>query len=164
LGGHLIHIFKGIDATQLPGITDYTWLQIFAATGRDLLKWPTEKNFTSWLGLAPGQHQSGKMKKSRSKKSHPAAGQIFRTIAQGLLESKKIALGAFGRKLRSKKGAAIAIKAVARKLAILYWRLMIHGSQYVEHGIKAYEEKLLIQKERWIRKTASELGMQLTHY
>lgn len=163
LGGHLLHIFQGKDATQLPGITDYTWLQIFAASGPDLSKWATEKHFTSWLGLAPGQHQSGKMKKSRSRKSHPTAGQIFRTIAQGLLESKQIALGAFGRKLRNKKGAAIAIKAVARKLAILYWRLMIHGSHYIEQGIMAYEEKLILQKEKWVRKNALELGMQLSH-
>src|SRR5690606_41712091 len=67
LGGHLVKIFAGKDATNLPGITDYTWLQLYAETGSDLKKWITEKHFTSWLGLAPGQHSSGKMKRTRNK-------------------------------------------------------------------------------------------------
>src|SRR5690606_33639473 len=46
LGGHLIKIFAGKDATHLPGITDYTWLQLYAETGNDLEKWSTEKHFT----------------------------------------------------------------------------------------------------------------------
>ncbi|PIW03595.1 MAG: IS110 family transposase, partial [Cytophagales bacterium CG17_big_fil_post_rev_8_21_14_2_50_40_13] len=114
LGGHLLKIFSGTDATQLPGITDYSWLQLYAEVGKDLINWPTEKHFTSWLGLSPGQHQSGKKNKSRSKKYRPKAGQIFRQIAQSLIESKKIALGAFGRRLKSKRGPGIAVKATAR--------------------------------------------------
>src|SRR5690606_4991217 len=150
LGGHLIKIFAGKDATNLPGITDYTWLQLYAETGSDLKKWITEKHFTSWLGLAPGQHSSGKMKKTRNKKYRPKAGQIFRQIAQSLIESKKIALGAFGRRLKAKRGPGIAVKSTARKLAVLYWRLMVKGLDYTEKGIKLYEEKINLQKEKWL--------------
>lgn len=162
LGGHLIKIFAGKDATNLPGITDYTWLQLYAETGNDLEKWSTEKHFTSWLGLAPGQHSSGKMKKNRNKKYRPKAGQIFRQIAQSLIESKKIALGAFGRRLKAKRGPGIAIKSTARKLAVLYWRLMVKGLDYTEKGIKNYEEKVNLQKEKWLMKAANEMGYQLT--
>lgn len=162
LGGHLLKIFGGKDATTLPGITDYTWLQLYAETGKDLGIWPTEKHYTSWLGLAPGQHMSGKMKKNKNKKARPKAGQIFRQIAQSLIESKKIALGAFGRRIRSKRGPGVAIKAVARKVAILYWRLNVKGLEYVEHGIKAYEEKMNIQREHWLLKTAGELGFHVS--
>lgn len=164
LGGHLLEIFAGKDATKLPGITDYTWLQLYTETGNDLTKWPSEKHFTSWLGLAPGQHRSGKMNKSKNRKGKPKAGQIFRNIAQSLIESKKIALGSFGRRLKSRKGAGIAVKATASKLAKLYWRLMVKGLDYTEHGIKAYEEKMLLQKEKWLIKTANQLGMKLSYY
>ena len=162
LGGHLMKIFAGNDATQIAGITDYTWLQLYSETGSDLTRWPTENHFTSWLGLAPGQHQSGKKKRNQSRKHRPAAGQIFRRIAQGLLESKKIALGDFGRRLRAKKGPGIAIKATARKLAVLYWRLMVKGTTYVEKGIEAYRERMQLNRERWVRKAALELGYSLT--
>lgn len=157
LGGHLLKIFSGKDATQLPGITDYSWLQLYTEAGKDLINWPSEKHFTSWLGLAPGQHQSGK--KSKNKKSRPKAGQIFRQIAQSLIESKKIALGAFGRRLKTKRGPGIAVKATARKLAILYWRTMVHGTEY--KGINAYYEKMQLQREKWLQKIASDLGYQL---
>jgi len=102
LGGHLLKIFTGQDATALPGITDYTWLQLYAEAGSDLSRWESEKHFTSWLGLAPGQHQSGKMKKRRNKKYRPKAAKIFRQIGQSLIDSKKIALGSFRRRIKAK--------------------------------------------------------------
>ncbi len=163
LGSMMLKIFDGKDATTLSGITDYSWLQLLSETGSDLSRWPTEKHYTSWLGLAPGQNNSGKMKKNRRKSGRPKAGQIFRQIAQSLLTSKKIALGAFGRRLSARKGSPIAIKSVARKLAALYWRVMVKGMAYVENGIKKYEEQLLIQKQRSLNRLAKELKVQITY-
>jgi transposase len=161
LGSEMLKIFDGRDATSLSGITDYTWMQLLSETGTDLTKWETEKHFTSWLGLAPGQHKSGKMKRTKRKKGRPKAGQIFRTIAQSLLNSKKIALGAFGRRLRSRKGSPIAIKAIARKLAVMYWRIMVKGMDYVETGIQRYEEQLMEQKRKSLNRLAKELKMKI---
>jgi transposase len=139
LGSNLLNVFDGKDATMISGITDYTWLQLLSETGHDLSKWPTEKHFTSWLGLSPGQNNSGKKKgRPRKKKGNPAAGQIFRVIAQSLINSKHIAIGAFGRRLRARKGPSIAIKAMARKLAEQYYRTMMNGVEFVEYGIKKY--------------------------
>jgi transposase len=159
LGANLINSFNGTDATLISGITDYTWMQLLAETGTNLKRWATEKHFTSWLGLAPGQHWSGKMRRNKRKKGHPKAGQIFRNIAQSLITSKKIALGSFGRRIRARKGPAIAIKAMARKLAEIYWRVMVKGVDYVEEGIKKYEEKILMQKQKSFQRLANELNM-----
>jgi len=160
LGEYLLKIFGGKDATKLSGITDYTWFQLYTETGSDLSKWNTEKHFTSWLGLSPGQNNSGKKKKSKSK-GRPKAGQIFRIVAQSIIGSKKIALGAFGRKLRGRKGPVIAIKAIARKLAEQYWRIMVKGSDYVELGINHYEELMQKQKIKLLNKLAVELNIEI---
>jgi len=162
LGANMINIFEGRDATVISGITDYTWLQLLSECGTDLSRWKSEKHYTSWLGLAPGQHWSGKMKKNKRKKGHPKAGQIFRQIAQSLIISKKTALGAFGRRIRARKGPAIAIKAMARKLAEMYWRVMVKGSDYAEVGIAKYEEQLLQRKRKSVQKLAKELNIQLS--
>lgn len=162
LGRHLLGIFEGKDATVLPGISDYNWLQLLSEVGTDLEKWKTEKHFTSWLGLAPKQHNSGKKNRNYKSKGTPKAGLIFKQAAAGLLNSKKIALGVFGRKIRAKKGGAVAIKAVARKLAILYYKLQTKGLEYVEKGIKEYEEKLVRQKQQNILKAARTLGLELS--
>jgi transposase len=163
LGISLIKIFGGKDATILSGITDYTWMQLLSETGTELNRWPSEKHFTSWLGLSPGQHSSGKTKKNKRKAGRPKAGQIFRQIAQSLITSKHIALGAFGRKLRARKGPSIAIKSMARKLAVLYWRVMVKGLEYVENGIQKYEEQLLAQRHKSLMRLANELNVQISY-
>jgi len=162
LGQNLLNIFDSKDATMISGITDYTWMQLLAETGSDLTKWPSEKHFTSWLGLSPGQHNSGKINRNARKKGKPKAGQIFRIIAQGLINSKKIAIGAFGRRLRGKKGPKIAIKAMARKLAVLYWRVMVKGIDYAEKGIQHYEEQILLSKIKTVKRLATELNLNIT--
>ncbi len=161
LAPNLLNVFDGKDATVISGITDYTWMQLLAETGSDLEKWPSEKHFTSWLGLAPGQHNSGKMRRNARKKGNPAAGQIFRTIAQGLINSKNIAIGSFGRRLRGRKGPRIAIKAMARKIAILYWRVMVKGLDFAEHGIMHYEEQLVANKVKILNRLVKELNIKL---
>lgn len=164
LGSNLLNVFEGKDATTISGITDYTWMQLLSETGRDLSKWPTEKHFTSWLGLAPGQNNSGKKQgKPRKKKGRPAAGQIFRVIAQSLINSKHLAIGAFGRRLRARKGPAIAIKAMARKLAEQYYHTMIDGVEFVEFGIKKYEEQIKQQKVKTVLRLANELNLSISN-
>lgn len=152
----MVTLMNGNDVTSLPGITDYNLMQIVSEVGTDLTKWATEKHFTSWLGLAPGKHSSGKMVKRPKKKPAPRAGLIFREAAQSLLQSKTIALGHFARRLRAKKGAYIAIKATARKLAELFYRAMTKGLQYVERGIEHYQKHLdQLQLKSLIKKAAA---------
>jgi len=161
IGLHLIGSFKGKDATVLPGITDYNWLQLLGEIGTNLEKWQTEKHFTSWLGLAPKQNHSGKKRQNYKSKSSPKAGLIFKKAAASILNSKKIALGDFGRKIRAKKGSFVAIKAVARKLAVLYWKLFVKGLDYVEKGIEKYQEKIINTKKKNLIKMASKLGLSV---
>lgn len=161
LGQNLINIFEGKDATVISGITDYSWMQLLAETGSDLSRWPTEKHFTSWLGLSPGQNDSGKKKRNSKKKGKPRAGQIFRVVAQGLINSKNIAIGAFGRRIRGRKGPKVAIKAMARKIAVLYWRVMVKGVDFAEKGVKFYEEQLILNKLKTVNRLAKELNLNI---
>ena len=162
LDGNLLNLFDNNDATQISGITDYTWLQLTSEIGTDLTRWPSEKHFTSWLGLSPGQNNSGKKKRNARKKGKPRAGQIFKVIAQGLINSKNIAIGAFGRRLRGRKGPAMAIKAMARKLAVIYWRMMVKGVDYVEHGVRVYEQQIAANKLKAFRRLANELNLNVS--
>jgi len=137
-------------------------MQLLSEIGHDLTKWPTEKHFTSWLGLSPGQHNSGRMRRNAKKKGHPKAGQIFRVIALGLINSKDIAIGSFGRRLRGRKGPRIALKAMARKIAILYWRIMVKGLDYAEQGIVHYEKQVLANKVKTLNRLAGELNIKIS--
>jgi len=70
-------------------------------------------------------------------------------------------LGAFARRIRSKRGPMIAIKATARKLAVMFYNLMTKGLDYVEEGVKKYEEKYRAHMTRFLHKKASEMGFIL---
>src|SRR6266851_222647 len=52
----LLFRMAGVDRTVIEGISDTTALVILSAIGTDLSRFPTEKNFVSWLGLYP-QHR-----------------------------------------------------------------------------------------------------------
>lgn len=152
---------NNVNATSLPGITDYSFLRLTAELGTDFTQWPSEKNFTSWLGLSPGKNQSGAKNKRSKKKSITRAGQIFKLAAQTILLSKNIALGDFARRLRAKRGPAIAIKATARKLAELYYKLFTKGLDYVEQGLRYYQDKQKEKQLYYLKKKALELNLKL---
>jgi transposase len=161
---HLSDILKQMcgsrDLTTLPAHTEYGVLQLVAEVGTDLTKWRTEKHFTAWLGLAPGSRQSGKRQGS-VKRHRNRAGRIFCVIARSLARSKDVALGGFYRRLAARRGGLVANIALARKLAILFWRVMVKGMDYVEHGLKRYEAKVLETKQRTLKRLAKQLGQQL---
>jgi hypothetical protein len=154
-------LYDGKDLTVLPGITSYSLLKFFSVTGNNLKNWQTENHFTAWLGLAPNQYQSGKMKKYRRVKSNTEAGQILKECVQPLLRSKHVALGVFGKRIASRRGPSIAIKAMARKLACWIYRIVTKGLDFVENGIKQYEERQKKDTLKWLEKKAKELNYTL---
>ena len=161
LHGLLWRLCGGKDPTQLPGVADYVLLQLLSEVGTDLSKpWKTEKHFTAWLGLAPGSRQSGKRRGSQ-RRSRNRAGRLFCVIARSVGRSVDKALGGFYRRLKGRRGGLVANLALARKLAELFWRLMVHGINYVEQGLKKYEEKVAQTEQRLLQKLARKYKMVL---
>lgn len=156
----LLKLCGGRDATQLPGLTDYSVLTLVSEVGSDLSRWKTEKAFTAWLGLAPASHQSGK-RRGRVSRQRNRAGRLFCTAARSLARSVDKALGGFYRRLRARRGGLIANQALARKLAELYWRVFVKGLHYVEAGLAKYQQQLAAQEQRLLHKLASKLGYSL---
>jgi transposase len=150
----------GKDLTQIPGLSVYLVLQLISEVGTDMSRWPTEKHFTSWLGLAGAGKQSGKRKR-RVKAHRNRAGRLFCLAARALARSVDKALGGFYRRLRGRVGGLAANVALARKLAQLFYRLLRYGMEYVEKGLKAYEAKELETEARLLRKLARQQGFTL---
>ncbi len=102
--------------------------------------WPTRKNFTSWLGLAPGNKiTGGKMLSTRTRASANRVAQQLRMAAVSLGRSKT-ALGAFFRRIAARAGKAKAVTATARKLAERVYLVLKTGIVYHDPGIDAYEQ------------------------
>jgi hypothetical protein len=160
LRSFLAQLCEGRDLTVLPAHTEYSVLQLVSEVGTELDRWPSEKHFTSWLGLAPGSRQSGK-RRGNAKRQRNRAGRLFCVMARSLARSKDIALGGFYRRMAARRGGLVANIALARKLALLFWRVMVKGLDYVEEGLARYEAKVLETKQRALRRLAKELGQEL---
>jgi transposase len=156
----LARVCGGPDATQIPGLSVYLVLQIISEVGTEMTRWPTEKHFTSWMGLAGGRKQSGKRKGSvRAHRNR--AGRLFCIAARTLARSVDKALGGFYRRLRARIGGLAANVALARKLALLFYRLLRYGMRYVEKGLKDYETKVVESETRLLQKLAKKQGFVL---
>ena len=156
----LVRLCGGKDVTAIAGIGDYLLLQLVAETGPDLKAWPSEKHFTAWAGLSPGSRQSGKGKGSVQRQGN-RTGRLFCAGARRLVQSVDKALGGFYRRLAARKGGLVAMKALARKLAELYYRVLRYGLAYAEQGLRAYEQKYAESQRRLLAKLATKQGFKL---
>jgi transposase len=151
----------GVDLTQIDGIGSHTALRVISEIGVDMSAWPTEKNFTSWLTLAPrNKITGGKILSSKTQRSANRVAKLLRLAATSIGKTST-ALGAFYRRLGARAGKAIAVTATARKLAILIYRMLKHGMQYQDPGANFYETTYRSRVVKNMRKRAKSLGFQL---
>lgn len=152
----------GVDLTHIDGIDTHTALTVVSEIGLDMSRWPNEKKFAFWLGLAPGSKiTGGKRLSGRSQPSTNRANTALRLAAQALRQSKS-ALGGFYRRMKARLGPAKAITATAHKLARIIYSMLKWGTAYVDQGEKAYEQQYRARVLRNLKRRAKELGFELT--
>jgi transposase len=161
LRGELYRV-SGTDLTQIDGINIMNAQTIIAEVGVDMSRFPSEAHFASFLGLCPdNQITGGKVLRRGTRHVENRAATAFRMAATSLWRSKTY-LGAQFRRLRARLGAPKAITAMAHMLARLVYRMLRHGEQYVDKGMKYYEEKYREHEIRSIQKKAKDLGLVVT--
>lgn len=147
-----------IDVTQIFGVSEISALEILSETGTDLSKWATEQRFVSWLNLCPNKKISGgKLISSQLLKKKPnAASQAFRMAANSLKSSKHW-LGDYFRRMRSKGGQKYAIVATARKLAIIYYKMVRFKEPFTPFDLDQYREKYRLARIKYLEKALNRL-------
>jgi transposase len=151
----------GVDLTAIDGIGPLTAQIVVSEIGTDTSYWPSEKHFASWLGLCPDHRISGGRILGRSTRPVVNRARHALRMAAYTLEHSHSALGAKYRRLKRKLGAPKAIVAMAHHLARLIYRMIKFGQEYVDQGMKAYEEKYRQLRMRWLQKQAAELNLKL---
>jgi len=152
----------GVDLAALGGIGTSLAQTILAEIGTDMSRWPTDKHFASWLGLAPHNDISGgKVLRSRTLPTNNRAGQAFRQAATAVSRGPS-AFGAFYRRKRAKGGPQYAQVATAHKLARTVYHLLKHRQPYIALSAEAYEQSQREREVTALRKRAAKLGFLLT--
>lgn len=144
----LQHIM-GVDLTSLAGIGYGTAATVVAELGPNLDRFPTERHFAAYLGLAPALGKSaGKNVRQRKRcRNTSRAGRALRMAASTLYRSQSD-LGAFFRSVARRTDRKTAVKATARRMAHRIYRAVRYGVTYVDAGAQAYEAHI---RERTLR-------------
>lgn len=159
----LLYEMAGVDLTAIDGLEVSSILTILSETGTDMSAWPSDGHFASWLALCPNKWiTGGKPIAKKPPVIHPnRAAQAFRLAAQ-TLERARCALGAFFRRIQSRHGRAVAIKATAHKLATIFYSMLKTRTPYRDPGVDYYEERYRERLFNSLQKKAHLLGFQLT--
>ena len=152
----------GVDLPQIDGIEVMTAMTVFSEVGWDMSKWKTENHFVSWLKLCPNNMiRGGKIIGKDRTPTNNRATTALRMSARSLRLSDSY-LGAQFRRLRSRLGAPVAIKAMAAKLARLVYHMLRDGMKYVDKGAQLYELQHRQHQINFLKRKAAKLGFQVT--
>jgi transposase len=160
LKGYLERIL-GVDTTAIEGLKEISILEIISVTGIDMNKWRTSQHFTSWLNLSPRFKKSGgKLLGHEKRFTNNKATQALRMAAQAMWQNKG-ALGNLYKRLAVRKGSKKAIKAVARRLAVIFYNMVKFKTAYDKARLEANLEQQRARKIARLYKEASKYGYDL---
>lgn len=139
----------GVDLTAIPGLNESLVQKVLAEVGLDMSRFPSVKNFCSWLGLAPHNAISGgRVLYSHTTRNDNRAGQAFRMAAQAVSRGRT-AYSEFYRHVRARSGPREAIVATAHKIARTFYFMLKRRQPYRETDLETYRQA---QRERDIRR------------
>ncbi len=157
---HLKRI-SGVDLSVVDGFGVSLAQTVIMEVGTDMSKFPSEKHFCSWLGLAPKHEISGgKVLKNKTLKTKNRAGQAFRMAAQSV-KGADCVFGSRYRRLRARLDNRQATVATAHAIARVVYRMLKYQVEYEELSVEEYEQEYKKQQVKYLKKKAEKFGFQL---
>ena len=128
------HALGSADIKRLmtvPGVSLITAATFIAAVG-DIRRFGDPRKLVGYLGLDPKVRQSGSTPARHGRISKQGAAQVRQMLTEAafVAVSTPGPMRAFYERVRTRRGSQIAIVAVARKLAVLFWHLLTREQDY----------------------------------
>jgi len=151
----------GFDLTVVPGIAYDTAAIVLSELGADFSRFPTERHFASYIGLAPSLGKSaGKNVRQRKRcKNTSRAGRALRMAASTLYKSHT-EIGAFFRSVARRTDRKTAVKATARRMAHMIYRGVRYGVAYLDKGAEAFEARAREKAVKAVKNLIKTHGMK----
>ena len=127
----------------LPGVSFVTAAALMAAIG-DITRFPTPRHLVSYLGFDPRVRQSGSEQARHGRISKQGPGEARHLLVEAAWHAARTTgpLRVFAERIGSKRGAQVAVVAVARKLAVIAWQMLTRGEDYAFARPALVREKL----------------------
>jgi transposase len=117
---------------SIPGVSAITARDIIAEIGVDMARFDSAARLSAWAGLSLGNNESaGKQRKSRTCKGNR---YLRRGLVQCAWATRKTStfLGRTFRRLEARLGSKKAAMAVAHKILVIIYHLLLEGTFYEE--------------------------------
>jgi transposase len=157
---HLKRI-SGVDISLVYGFGVSLAQTVIMEVGTDMSKFPSDKHFCSWLGLAPKHDISGgKVLKNKTIKTKNRAGQALRMAANSVKKANN-PFGVLYRRLQARLGPAQATVATAHAMARVVYKMLKYKVEFDPLSVNEYQKKYEEQQIKYMKKRAAKFGYQL---
>lgn len=155
--------FEGVDLMAIEGFSHGTILSLISEVGLEgIKKFPSAKQFASWLRLAPNNKKTGgKIISSKVPKGSNRLKIALRNAANAIGNLKdSTPLRDFFQRISFKKGRVSAISATARKLAVIIWNMVTKSQAYSNpEGYLFLDQKRKLGMVKRIQKQIIKFGL-----
>jgi transposase len=130
----------------IPGVAEVGARSVLAELGTDMDQFPSERHISSWVGVAPGNHESaGKRLSGRTTAGNAWVKRCLVQMAHAAAKAKNSYFQSMYRRLARRIGRKRAIVAVAHALLVAMYHMLKDGVPYEELG-EGYFDQLNAQK------------------
>ena len=126
----------------IPGIGQRLAEQLLAEIGPDMSRFPTEAHIASWAKLSPGNNESaGKRYSGRTGHGNRWLRTSLVQAAHSAIKVKDTYLRSFYHRLAGRRGAKRAIVAVAHRILIAIYYMLIRREPFRDLGATYLDER-----------------------
>ena len=149
---HLDALIERIDAVT--GLSRRSIEVLFGELGWDMSHFPDAAHAASWVGICPGQHETGGQQKSgRTRQGNRWAKTVLIQAAHAAGHSQTY-LGDQYRRIRVRRGSKKAAMAVGHSILVIFYHMVKSGEPYHEKGVDYFTS---VNKEKIQRRLVRQL-------
>lgn len=147
---------------SIPGVQETTAHGLLAEIGTEMQRFGSASRLGSWAGMCPGNNESaGKRRHGRTRKGNR---YLRRVLVQGAWAARKTPtfLGRTFRRLEVRLGKKKAAVAVAHKILVISYHLLLEGTLYDEERYDRLSPKQEERDRQRAVKALERLGYTVT--
>lgn len=146
---------------SLPGVDTITAQHAFVEMGGDIRVFPSDGHFASWIGICPGNHESGgKQKSGRTRKGNRYLAGLLVRAGRAAGRSKGTYANAFYHRLARRRGKQRAAVATGHHLGRAMYHVLDKGKPYQDLGADYFDRRNHDSLKDQLIRRLQELGYQ----